>query len=562
MSGIVGYAVYGTISVSGCTNNGEIMATGTAKNPRPAGIASVIDGTGITISGCYNKAKISTASSTGNLYIGGIVAYSVKTTITDCHNEGRVEVTKTGGQIRMGGVAGQQTTSGKVLQCTNSAKVYCAVANTHSAESQVGGVIGYLEKSQVSNCTNTADAEVAVAGISFKPRVGGVIGCLSGGGTSTFTDNINEGTVTSATTTPANGNNVYIGGVAGWSTKVTIERCQNKGTVNGADTKTVPYVGGVLGVPSADVIVKNCRNAESGKVESTAAAGTTYIGGVLSKGVSTTKVQNCYNDGLVRFKQNANHCFAGGIVGYGLGLIENCENTSTGLVAVEHTAANGKYALAGGIVGSIRESTTVNSCTNNGTVKALVNTNNNLTGAGGILGQPRKLTTLKNNVNNGYVYAENKHTSGGKAYAGGIFATDVENDDATYTGAVSITGNKNYGKVEVKSTKSAANTVDTTMPGVAAGGLFGLIGRTPAANVAVDNVNYGEVVATEGDSNVSAGALAGASNIEAWSSQVGKNVKVNGVLWNAWAEGAEAAWLCPSATNPLTATYVDAPAAQ
>lgn len=562
MSGIVGYAYSGTILVSKCTNNGEVKATGTAKNPRPAGIASVIDGTGITISGCYNKAKISTASSTGNVYIGGIVAYSVKTTITDCHNEGQVEVTKTGGQIRMGGVAGQQTTSGKVLQCTNSAKVYCAVANTHSAESQVGGVIGYLEKSQVSNCTNTADAEVAVAGISFKPRVGGVIGCLSGGGTSTFTDNINEGTVTSATTTPANGNNVYIGGVAGWSTKVTIERCQNKGTVNGADTKTVPYVGGVLGVPSADVIVKNCRNAESGKVESTAAAGTTYIGGVLSKGVSTTKVQNCYNDGLVRFKQNANHCFAGGIVGYGLGLIENCENTSTGLVAVEHTAANGKYALAGGIVGSIRESTTVNSCTNNGTVKALVNTNNNLTGAGGILGQPRKLTTLKNNVNNGYVYAENKHTSGGKAYAGGIFATDVENDDATYTGAVSITGNKNYGKVEVKSTKSAANTVDTTMPGVAAGGLFGLIGRTPAANVAVDNVNYGEVVATEGDSNVSAGALAGASNIEAWSSQVGKNVKVNGVLWNAWAEGAEAAWLCPSATNPLTATYVDAPAAQ
>ena len=163
MAGIVGYALYGTISVSGCTNNGEIMATGTAKNPRPAGIASVIDGTGITISGCYNKAKISNASTIGTLYVGGIVAYSVKTTITDCHNEGRVEVTKTGGQIRIGGVAGHQTTGGKILQSTNSAEVYCS-ANYVNAESHIGGSVlsvKILSSSFASSSFNSFSSQIS-----------------------------------------------------------------------------------------------------------------------------------------------------------------------------------------------------------------------------------------------------------------------------------------------------------------------------------------------------------------------------------------------------------------
>ena len=148
-------------------------------------------------------------------------------------------------------------------------------------------------------------------------------------------------------------------------------------------------------------------------------------------------------------------------------------------------------------------------------------------------------------IDNGYVYAENKHTSTGRVYAGGICGTDGEN--ATSVGAKSVTGNKNYGKVEVKATKSAAHTVFTTMPGAAAGGLFGLIARTENTVVAADNYNYGEVVATEAGADGPAGALAGASAIGAWSGNVGKNVKVNGVLWNTWTN--EAAWLCPNAAN-------------
>ena len=97
------------------------------------------------------------------------------------------------------------------------------------------------------------------------------------------------------------------------------------------------------------------------------------------------------------------------------------------------------------------------------------------------------------------------------------------------------------------------------MQGAAAGGLFGLVGKTVNTAIAADNYNYGEVVATDAGADGPAGALAGASAIGAWSGNVGKNVKVNGVLWNTWTN--EAAWLCPNAANALTANYVEAPAA-
>lgn len=553
MAGIVGYTLNGTISISGCTNNGEIKATGTAKNPRPAGIVSVV-GSAISISGCYNKAKISNASTTGTIYAGGIVAYSIGASISDCHNQALVEVTKCGSTVRMGGVAGHMITSGVLTGSTNSAEVTCA-ANTTSGECQVGGIIGYSVSSTVKKCTNLSTAVVNVGGNSFKPRVGGIIGVAE---KVALTGNINEGRVFSSAKDNGTGAG-YVGGIAGWSKTLTISDCQNKGTVDVTAATVAPIIGGILGMPSDNVIISKCRNASTGKVTCNAFPGTVFAGGILGSGVATTKVQECYNDGEVSMSQKSKHAYVGGIAGRSLGTIEECENTSTGVVMISHTGACDKYAFAGGIAGRPNGNTTIKNSINNGTVKAIVNTTNNLTGAAGIIGYPSKVTLI-GNVNNGYVYAENQHTTGGKAYAGGIFATDVENADNV--GATSVTGNKNYGKVELKSVKSAANTVITSMPGTAAGGLFGLVGKTVNTAIAADNYNYGEVVVTEAGANGLAGALAGASNVDSWSGNVGKNVKVNGVLCNDWPEGGEAAWLCPSATNALSATYVDAPIAE
>lgn len=559
MAGIVGYALYGTISVSGCTNNGEIMATGTAKNPRPAGIASVIDGTGITISGCYNKAKISNASTIGTLYVGGIVAYSVKTTITDCHNEGRVEVTKTGGQIRIGGVAGHQTTGGKILQSTNSAEVYCS-ANYVNAESHIGGIVGNAETSaQVEDCINKSTATVTVTGTSFKPRIGGVIGRADA---ITLTGNVNEGHVTTSTKDATNKPQSYIGGIAGWANSLTIENCQNKGLVDVTACSNTPLLGGILGKASSNVTIKNCRNASTGKVHMDVATGTFFTGGIIAQCETTTKLQYCYNDGEVKISQKSQHAYVGGIVGLGKGVVEYCENTATGTVIINHTGSNSKYALAGGIVAKTNDGTLeISNCKNYGVVKATVNTSNKLTGAGGIIGQPRVAVTLRNNENHGAVIGENPHTSA-RIYVGGIAATDAQELNAT--GATTVTGNVNYGTVTLSApTPNANSELVTTLPGAAAGGIFGLVVNSTMPTAESDyNINYGTVTAVKGDSDGHAGALAGASNIASWSGKVGKNVKVNGVLCNDWPEGGEAAWLCPSATNALSATYVDAPIAE
>jgi len=319
------------------------------------------------------------------------------------------------------------------------------------------------------------------------------------------------------------------------------------------DVGGVPVTGGVLGQDAGDMTITGCHN--QGNVTVTKSTGTFWVGGISGVSPTSSSIKSCVNEATVKASQSAQHSYCGGIVGQGQGTIENCTNALEGVVIVEHTAPNAKYALAGGIVGKSNNTVTISGCVNNGTVKALVNTTNNLTGAGGIIGQPQQKVTLKDNTNNGSVYGENKHASSGRVYAGGLFATDVEN--ASNLGAVSIIGNRNYGTIGAMATKSSNNTVKTAMPGVSAGGLFGLVGKTPNTAISADNANYGAITAEDAGVVASGGALAGASAVAAWSGTVGKNVTVNGT---AWSETVTASWLCPVATNPVTANYVDAPA--
>ena len=572
ISGIVGHARYGKVTISACTNNGEVTASGTATNPRPAGIVSVaMDFTSLSIDGCYNKNRISNSSSTGTIYAGGIAAYlkNANAQITNSHNDAVVEVTNSGGQVRVGGIVGYLVTSGKISGCTNTSTVECALPTAHSTtdsngkvahiENHIGGIVGYVESPvEISSCTNTSTAIVSVAGKTNKPRIGGIAGITK----TSITSCNNEGKVT--TSAKDNGAEAYVGGIAGWATTSTISQCQNKGTVNATACTKTPRVGGILGIPSTDVTIDQCRNATTGKVHCNVSAGTFYIGGIVCQTVATTVVQNCYNDGEVKISQKSQHSYLGGIVGLGRGVVKNCENTATGTVINNHTGSNGKYALAAGIVAKTDGAIEITSCKNRGTVKATVNTTNKLTGAGGIIGQPQGNgvnVVLKNNENHGSVIGENPNATA-RIYVGGIVATDGEN--LSHNGASTVTGNINYGTVTLSAPSPAGNSeIVTTVSGAAAGGIFGLVVNSTMPTAESDyNINYGTVTATKGEDDGHAGALAGASNIASWSGKVGKNVKVNGVLWNYWPEGGEAAWLCPSATNALSATYVDAPIAE
>lgn len=563
ISGIVGHARYGKVAISACTNNGEVTASGTATNPRPAGIVSVaMDFTSLSIDGCYNKNRISNSSSTGTIYAGGIAAYLKKAQITDSHNNAVVEVTNGGGQVRVGGIAGYLVTSGKISGCTNTSTVECALPTAHSTtdsngtvthiENHIGGIVGYVESPvEITSCTNTSTATVSVAGKTNKPRIGGIAGIAKTSITSCY----NDGKVT--TSAKDNGAEAYVGGIAGWATTSTISQCQNKGTVDATACTKTPRVGGILGIPSTDVTIDQCRNATTGKVHCNVSAGTFYIGGIVCQTVGTTTVQNCYNDGEVKISQKSQHSYLGGIVGLGRGVVKNCENTATGTVINNHTGSNGKYALAAGIVAKTDGAIEITSCKNRGTVKAAVNTTNKLTGAGGIIGQPQGNgvnVVLKNNENHGSVIGENPNATA-RIYVGGIVATDGEN--LSHNGASTVTGNINYGTVTLSAPTPAENSdIVKTVSGAAAGGIFGLVVNSTMPTAESDyNINYGTVTAVKGDADGHAGALAGASSIAAWSGKVGKGTVVNGV---PWSESVEVSWLCPSAVNALSATYVDA----
>jgi len=509
----------------------------------------------LTITGCTNHSPISLSNAGAAFQVGGIagaIAESVILSVSDCHNTGDMNFSSvTSGQKCFGGLFGwlrydvEGTTNVfGISSSTNSGNL--TTSASAGGETDLGGIVGYaINNIKVIGCENAGS--VSTSGSATKPRVGGIVGVAN---TATgIEDCTNSGIVTNASGKDA----PYVGGIAGYGKAAVISGSYNKGEVEVTDVGGVPVTGGVLGQDAGDMTITGCHN--QGNVTVTKSTATFWVGGISGVSPTSSSIKSCVNEATVKASQSAQHSYCGGIVGQGQGTIENCTNASEGVVIVEHTAPNAKYALAGGIVGKSNNTVTISGCVNNGTVKALVNTTNNLTGAGGIIGQPQQKVTLKDNTNNGYVYGENKHASSGRVYAGGLFATDVEN--ASNLGAVSIIGNRNYGTIGAMATKSSNNTVKTAMPGVSAGGLFGLVGKTPNTAISADNANYGAITAEDAGVVASGGALAGASAVAAWSGTVGKNVTVNGT---AWSETVTASWLCPVATNPVTANYVDAPA--
>ena len=181
------------------------------------------NGTGATVSNCYNTGTVSD----NNMYVGGIVGYNgTGATVSNCYNTSSVS-----GSDRVGGVVGEN--SGSVTNCYNIGDV--------SGKISVGGVVGLNDSGIVENCYNTG----TVTGTD--DYVGGVVGWNSGNVTNCYnTDSI---TVT--------GSGGRVGGVVGLNSGYsTVENCYNIGEVSGNI-----YVGGVVGQnisSGISAIVENC----------------------------------------------------------------------------------------------------------------------------------------------------------------------------------------------------------------------------------------------------------------------------------------------------------------
>lgn len=263
------------------TNNGKISTTSSADNKGVGGFVGYSYGK-ITLTDCVNEKN---ATITGKERVGGLVGYIGKAdsdsqkemVISGCENKAAVTSNSTNDVYGIGGIVGYN--SGHkvaITNCINSG----AITGTH----ETAGIIGYSDHSEISNCTNSG----AVSGFA---TVGGIVGKMGGG---SIVSSKNTATVKASKARDIDGDGnldgAYLGGIAGWIAG-NVNNCYNSGTVT---TETSwgnsNIVGGIVGYLVNGKTVSYCYN--SGNV-----VGSDNIGGIV--GINNGTVSYCYQDGAL-----------------------------------------------------------------------------------------------------------------------------------------------------------------------------------------------------------------------------------------------------------------------
>lgn len=282
------------------TNNGKISTTSSADNKGVGGFVGYSYGK-ITLTDCVNEKN---ATITGKERVGGLVGYIGKAdsdsqkemVISGCENKAAVTSNSTNDVYGIGGIVGYN--SGHkvaITNCINSG----AITGTH----ETAGIIGYSDHSEISNCTNSG----AVSGFA---TVGGIVGKMGGG---SIVSSKNTATVKASKARDIDGDGnldgAYLGGIAGWIAG-NVNNCYNSGTVT---TETSwgnsNIVGGIVGYLVNGKTVSYCYN--SGTI-----VGSSQIGGIIGylPGALTT-VTYCYHSGRINSVWNENNV-AKGSLGY------------------------------------------------------------------------------------------------------------------------------------------------------------------------------------------------------------------------------------------------------
>lgn len=282
------------------TNNGKISTTSSADNKGVGGFVGYSYGK-ITLTDCVNEKN---ATITGKERVGGLVGYIGKAdsdsqkemVISGCENKAAVTSNSTNDVYGIGGIVGYN--SGHKVAITNSINSG-AITGTH----ETAGIIGYSDHSEISNCTNSG----AVSGFA---TVGGIVGKMGGG---SIVSCKNTATVKASKARDIDGDGnldgAYLGGIAGWIAG-NVNNCYNSGTVT---TETSwgnsNIVGGIVGYLVNGKTVSYCYN--SGTI-----VGSSQIGGIIGylQGALTT-VTYCYHSGKINSVWNENNV-AKGSLGY------------------------------------------------------------------------------------------------------------------------------------------------------------------------------------------------------------------------------------------------------
>lgn len=403
-------------NISDCTNSGEIVANATyvadadstKNNLYIGGFTGYCSNPNGVLENCSNTGNISVASTTRNIYVGGICAKASAGTIKGCINSGAITVStvRTSGDpckfIYLGGLLSVVDASGdeqylKVIECSNSGDI---TSNSNVKQLIAGGIAAQLStnKAEFTNITNAGNITTTAALRNL--FCGGLFGCISTTQALNLSGEPFTGTINIGTTESNNYTHMYCGGLIGQTTaEVTLSGDATwKSNVTydisaAANIAAESFFGGIIGCAyGAPINISGMKASGVITIKSPSNKAMQHklsgFGGIIGGATKGAKISDCSSSVYVKMTaqtSRTNGCAVhfGGIAGrlYG-GNVEIKHCTNSGRQQNNHYnnniwSNNFSGNVTGGIVGSIgysagntEYSAIIDDCHNTGSVYA------------------------------------------------------------------------------------------------------------------------------------------------------------------------------------------------
>ena len=550
-------------NISDCTNSGEIVANATyvadadstKNNLYIGGFTGYCSNSNGVLENCSNTGNISVASTSLNIFVGGICAKASAGTITGCSNSGAITAATaraTGDPckfIYLGGLFSVVDTgddaSLKVTGCTNSGDI---TSNSNVKRLIVGGIAAQLGTANAIFSGNTTSGNITTTKALRNLYCGGLFGRITAAQALALngepcTGNINIGATESNASTY-----LYCGGLIGQTTKnITIGgdvACKSNITYDistAANIAAESFFGGIIGCAyGAPINISGMKASGVIAIQSPSKKAMQHklsgFGGIIGGATKGAKISDCSSSVYVKMTaqtSRTNGCAVhlGGIAGrlYG-GNVEIKHCTNSGRQQNNHYNNNiwsksFSGNMTGGIVGSIgysagntEYSALIDDCHNTGSVYAYRGA------AGGIAGYLSNATITNCSsteditrsapgggiagvvsnckISSCYVKSNITSADGGSACAdaGGIIGEAVSSsvDGCRYYGTIiensqTITGKRVFGGIIGKADDASSAGVTT------ASGFGGTINGTPVTKDNLSTCAIGSTTGTRGN---------------------------------------------------------------
>lgn len=377
-------------NISDCTNSGEIVANATyvadadstKNNLYIGGFTGYCSNPDGVLENCSNTGNISVASTTLNIFAGGICAKASAGTITGCSNSGAITASTVSADgdprqsIYLGGlfsiVDANKEQSLEVTGCSNSGDITSA---SDVKQQTIGGIAGRLSTHNVKFTGNTTSGNITTKAALQRLFCGGVFGRVTASQTLTFSGEPCTGNIKIGATESSNQATIYCGGLIGQTTKnITIGgdvSCKSNITYDistAANMAAESFFGGIIGCAyGAPINISGMKTSGNVEVKTSTNMAMQHklsgFGGIIGGATKGATISDCSSSTSVKMSvntagSNGNSVHFGGIAGriYG-GKVEIRHCCNSGMIDNKHynNRAWNSYAgnVTGGIAGSI-----------------------------------------------------------------------------------------------------------------------------------------------------------------------------------------------------------------